>query len=467
MRRPARSALAGGILAAVALAGCGLGASGRSDPPPGPDATPYTSRTSLVDWPTYQHTADRAGRVAAGPRGALKVGWRADLEGAVYGQPLVLGDTLVVATEENQVYGLDARTGRQRWRTDLGTPQPRAGLPCGNIDPLGVTGTPAYDPATRRLFVAAETEGGAHTLWSLDPTDGRKDWHRSLDTQPDRNRLAEQQRGALLVTQGRVVTVFGGLAGDCDDYVGYAASVPTDGRGATTSYAVPTAREAGMWATPGAVASPDGMGTPAGTVLVASGNGAELKGRWDGSDSVIELDAASMRRRSVFAPSSWKDDNVKDLDLGSSSPVPVPARQRVVIAGKRGTVYLLKTPFGGIGSEVAQLDGCRAFGGSAVVGSSVVMGCHGPDAIRLLRVRRDGLSWAWTAKGLFTAPVVAGRRVYVADRETGDLVVLSLSSGREVSRQHAGRMPNFPSSVVSGDWVFVGSTDGVTAFRGE
>jgi len=451
----------------VALAGCGGTPPDRSGPPPTPDPSPYTSPSTLADWPTYQHGTDRAGRVAAGPRGALRVGWRADLEGAVYGQPLVLGDTLVVATEENQVYGLDARTGKQRWRTDLGTPQPQAGLPCGNIDPLGVTGTPAYDPVTRRVFVAAETKGGAHTLWAIDPTDGRRAWHRGLDTQPDRNRLAEQQRGALLVTQGRVITVFGGLAGDCDDYVGYAASVPADGRGATTSYAVPTAREAGMWATPGAVASPAGMGTPAGTVLVASGNGAELKGRWDGSDSAIELDAVMMRRRSVFAPSTWKDDNVKDLDLGSSSPVPVPAAKRVVIAGKRGTVYLLSTPFGGIGSEVASVEGCRAFGGSAVVGSSVLMACHGDDAIRQLRVRRDGLSWGWTASGLFGAPVVAGGgRVYVADRETGDLVVLALDSGRELSRQHAGRMPNFPSSVVSGDWVFVGSTDGVTAFRG-
>ena len=465
--RPVRSTLVVALLVAAALAGCGGGGHERSGPPPAADASPYTSPTSLVDWPTYQHGPDRAGRVPTGPQGALEVGWRADLEGAVYGQPLVLGDTLVVATEENQVYGLDARTGKQRWRTDLGRPQPQTGLPCGNIDPLGVTGTPAYDPVTRRLFVAAETAGGAHTLWAIDPTNGRRAWHRGLDTQPDRNRLAEQQRGALLVTQGRVITVFGGLAGDCDDYVGYAASVPTTGRGATASYAVPTAREAGMWATPGAVASPQGTGTPAGTVLVASGNGAELRGRWDGSDSAIELDATTMRRRSVFAPSTWADDNVKDLDLGSSSPVVVPARQRVVIAGKRGTVYLLRPPFGGIGSELAKIDGCRAFGGSAVVGSTVLMGCHGDDAVRQLRVGRDGLSWGWTAEKLFGTPVVAGSRVYVADRETGDLVVLARDSGRVVSRQHAGRMPNFPSVVVSGDWVFVGSTDGVTAFRGE
>ena len=127
--------------------------------------------------------------------------------------------------------------------------------------------------------MVAETIGGTHTLWALDPTTGRRRWHRTLDTQTNRNRLAEQQRSALLVTSGRVITTFGGLAGDCDNYVGYATSVPTDGRGATTSYAVPTAREAGMWAPPGAVVAER-------QVYVASGNGAELHGAWDKSDSV-------------------------------------------------------------------------------------------------------------------------------------------------------------------------------------
>ncbi len=96
----------------------------------------------------------------------------------------------------------------------------------------------------------------------------------------------------------------------------------------------------------------------------------------------------------------------------------------------------------------------------------MLVGCHGDDAVRLLHVSRDGLRWGWTATGIFGTPVVAGNRVHVADRETGDLVVLDLRTGREVSRHHAGRLPNFPSATVSGDWVFVGSLDGVTAFRG-
>ena len=61
---------------------------------------------------------------------------------------------------------------------------------------------------------------------------------------------------------------------------------------------------------------------------------------------------------------------------------------------------------------------------------------------------------------------MAGSRVYVADRGSGDLVVLSLATGTVLDRRHAGPLTHFPSQVVSGDWVFVPTTDGVTAFLG-
>jgi hypothetical protein len=246
-----------------------------------------------------------------------------------------------------------------------------------------------------------------------------------------------------------VVTAFGGLAGDCSNYVGYATSVATDGTGPTTGYAVPTAREAGMWAPSGPVEGANGH------VYVASGNGAEVNGTWDLSDSVTELDPVTMRRYSVFAPSTWKDDNVRDLDLGSSSPVPVPAVDRLVIAGKRGVVYLLRPTLGGVGSQVASLDGCTAFSGAAVAGTTVVLPCLGANRLR----------WSWTRSSLYGSPVIAGNRVFVADAGSGDLVVLRLRDGAVVARHHVGALPHFTSVVVSGDWVFVPTLAGVTALR--
>ena len=414
----------------------------------------------FTDWTQYHGSASRTGAVPRSPATPLRHAWTTGLRGAVYGEPLVLGSTLVVATEADRVYGLSARTGQRRWSVKLGRPQPLSGLPCGNIDPLGITGTPAYDATTGSVFVVAETVGGHHTLWALDASTGHRRWHEDLDLLPSRNRLAEQERSAVLVADGRVIVSFGGLAGDCDNYVGYVTSTAVTGRGHTYHYAVPTDREAGMWSPAGPVLGDNG------NVYVASGNGAELGGTWDHSDSVIELSPRTLEPQSIFAPSTWPEDNQGDLDLGTSSPAMVPSVHRIVIAGKRGTVYLLREHLGGVGSEVASLDGCSAFGGTAVTGSTVLFGCLFQHQVKALRVGRSGLTWRWAAPGVYGSPVVAGHRVYVADRDSGDLLVLRLSDGSLVQRLHAGSLTHFPSEVVDGGFVFVPTLDGVTAFRG-
>jgi polyvinyl alcohol dehydrogenase (cytochrome) len=255
-----------------------------------------------------------------------------------------------------------------------------------------------------------------------------------------------------------VIVTFGGLAGDCDNYVGYVTSTSVQGTGRTHHYAVPTTREAGMWAMPGAVRGRNGH------VYVASGNGAQLSGRWDKSDSVTELTAKRLRRVSAFAPSTWRDDNIRDLDLGSSSPTMLPGLRRIVIAGKRGVVYLLHQHFRGVGSAITKLAGCTAFGGSAVAGRTAIMPCLGENQVRALRVGSRSLHWQWSAD-VYGSPVIAGKRVYVTDRNTGDLVVLRLADGNPIQRLNAGTVTHFPSQTVSGDFVFVPTLSGVTAFR--
>src|SRR5438270_814981 len=83
---------------------------------------------------------------------------------------------------------------------------------------------------------------------------------------------------------------------------------------------------------------PPGAATgPGGDVYVATGNGAEVGGHYDDSDSVLRL-TPTLHRIALFAPASWSADNAQDLDLGSMSPALVGTG--VVIAGKRGDVYL-------------------------------------------------------------------------------------------------------------------------------
>ncbi len=83
--------------------------------------------------------------------------------GAIYAQLLFVAkgiqgkDVLIAATEEDNVAAFDADTGATLWSRTLGTPVLLSRLPCGNIDPLGITGTPVIDLASRTIFLDAMT----------------------------------------------------------------------------------------------------------------------------------------------------------------------------------------------------------------------------------------------------------------------------------------------------------------------
>src|SRR5262245_58571840 len=105
--------------------------------------------------------------------------------GAVYAQPLYVengpgGAAMVIfVTESNRVYALNAITGNIIWKRSVGTPV-SSGLPCGNIDPLGITGTPVVDLASRSLFFDAMVQGSTakHLIFSLNVDTGatRSGW---------------------------------------------------------------------------------------------------------------------------------------------------------------------------------------------------------------------------------------------------------------------------------------------------
>src|SRR6266550_6644037 len=86
------------------------------------------------------------------------------ISGNVYAQPLYIeggpnGPMIIVVTESNNVYALNPTTGTVVWqRTDIGPPV-TSGLPCGNISPAGITGTPVVDLASRSLFFDALIDG--------------------------------------------------------------------------------------------------------------------------------------------------------------------------------------------------------------------------------------------------------------------------------------------------------------------
>jgi len=471
LRRTARlaaAALAAGVL--TATAGCsgfavsssgGGGTSTGSAPSTRTLAPASDSGGHLAAaWPTYGRDFARSG-VAAGvaPAGPLKVSWQVHLDGAVYGQPLLVGPLVIVATENDSLYALDASTGRFVWRTHVGTPVPLADLPCGNIDPLGITGTPAYDADNGIVYAVAETSGYHHVLFGVSVTDGAVRLERDIPA-PDGQPRYDQQRPALAIEDGRVYVAFGGLYGDCGPYRGSVVGIPLDGSGSMVSYVVPTAREGAVWGTAGPVIGPDG------TLYVSVGNGSTSSTTFDGSDSVTALSPA-LRQVGIFAPSSWYDDSQHDLDLGSTQPALL-ASGMLLALGKSGTAYLVSAAHpGGVGGQLAQESVCPAYGAAAVAGSTVYEPCEqgGMAAISTagdkIRVLWRGPASAWGS------PVVGGGAVWVTDWTAGTLYELDPATGAiRYSLSLGTSLPHFASLSMTGSYAYLGTSQGVVAVAG-
>ncbi|MGF7234656.1 MAG: hypothetical protein ACQSGP_06825, partial [Frankia sp.] len=263
-------------------------------------------------------------------------------------------------------------------------------------------------------------------------------------------------RGALAVAGGRVYVPFGGLLGDCGNYVGYVSAVATNGTGPASTYAVPTAREGGIWAASGPAIAPNG------DVYVAVGNGASFRGAYDGSDSVLRLSADLSRRISYFAPKNWGSENAEDADLGSTGPVLLPGGLSLV-SGKNGEVYLLgATDLGGIDGQRASVGGCRGFGGIAYAQGAAYVPCT--SGLLRIDVTNGALRKAWQVNAAVNgSPVVGGNAVYRLVARGGVLDGLVAGGGRWLPGPNVGVASRFSSPVLAGGLVLVGTNSGVTA----
>ena len=454
-------------LLALAITGCGGGggappastATPAASPlPPAASTTPATQQPAW-NWPNYHRDAAHTGYAPGSPpAGRLAIAWRRRLNGAVYGQPLAVGGLVIAATEGDSVFGLDRATGQERWRVHVGTPVPLSALPCGNIDPLGITGTPVYDPATGLVYAVAETAGYRHVLVGVNAQSGQVAFRRDIPT-PDGQPRFDQQRGALAVAGGRIYIPFGGLDGDCGPYRGSVVGVPVSGHGPLISYLVPTARAGGIWTSGGLVTSPGG------TLYAGVGNGAATSGAYDGSDSVTAL-SLTLRETGIFAPDVWRQDNAGDVDLGSLSPVLLPGGL-VLAVGKRGIGYLLDgAHLGGVGGQLTAAAICHAYGGAAVSGTIAYVPCDSGLAAVDTAGRRLRVRWRGPAAAA-GSPVLGGGAVWVADVNAGILYQLSPASGQVRQQITLGApLPHFASPSLSGPLVVIGTMQGVVAVSG-
>ena len=361
-----------------------------------------------------------------------------------------------MATEADTVYALDAGTGRVLWRQHLGPPVPGSSLPCGDIDPSGITGTPVLDPSSGVLWVVAFVSPGHHDLVGLRAADGSVLSRRGVDP-PGADPLVEQQRGALALVGAVVYVPFGGLYGDCGAYHGFVVGLPAAGAGSMRVWQAPTSREGGVWAPPGPVVD------SAGDLWVATGN-SESTTAFDDGDAVVRL-SPDLVQEDVFAPGDWASLNVADADLGSTSPALLPGG-RVLQVGKQGIGYLLSSSHaGGVGGELFQARVCQsAFGGTAVSGSTAYVPCR--DGIAAVTVGGSGFSLRWHAAASDAGtPVVAGGVVWELGAD-GTLLGFDQASGAVRARLGLGTTVHFPAVSVAGGQLFAPTGDTVQAFGG-
>jgi hypothetical protein len=294
------------------------------------------------------------------------------VNGQVFAQPVVVGSTVIAATENDYVYGINAVTGAIQWSRSLGTPYHIT--TCGNIAPnIGVTAGPVYDPAVTTaaphglvLMVAQIVYNGSlrYRLFMLDPVTGARLATKFITGSPVNdssltfNAAQQLERPGLLLMNGWVYAAFGSHC-DHKPYVGYVAGVNVATEAVTlwTDESGVTENMAGIWQSGGGLMS-DGPGR----IFFTSGNGVSPPARAGTSppgqlaESVVRLAVSStgtLSAKDFFSPANAPTLDAGDTDFGSGGPTGLPFGTStypalLMQAGKDGRIFILnRTSLGG------------------------------------------------------------------------------------------------------------------------
>ena len=310
--------------------------------------------------------------VSSGTFGRL---WTTPVQGQVYAQPLLDDGTLFVATEEDDIYGLNPNTGAVQWSKSLGEPWNAGEIGCADLAPhVGVTATPVIDPTTGIAYFTykAYEEKEKEPEWFMDAvavaTGAQAPGFPVLLSGTAQNAAGqsfhpqtELQRPGLLLLEGVVYAAFGS---DCDHPVwqGWVFGVSTTGEVKARWAADETGEGAGIWQS-GAGLTSDGPGT----ILLSTGNGGAPSNPLPGDtppedlgESIVRLDVqsdGSLKAVDFFAPYDADFLDTWDADFASGGVTGLPEEyfgtpdipHLAVAVGKDGYVYLLnRDNLGGI-----------------------------------------------------------------------------------------------------------------------
>ena len=381
------------------------------------------------------------------------------ISGNVYAQPLYIeggpnGPMIIAVTESNNVYALDATTGTVIWqRSDIGPSVPSSSLPCSNINPVGITGTPVVELASRRLFFDALINGATikHFIYSLDVDTGETNlgWPVDVNATANYNGMTfesriQEERGALALVDGIVYVSYSGYSGDCETYHGWVVGVDINSPTNVLAWAT-IAVGGGIWGN-GGVAS-DGT-----NMFVVTGNTFNTGGNWMGGEAIIRLQAGPVFS-DFWAPTNWINLDEGDIDLGgvSATVIDVPGAtpsQLVLALGKDSNAYLVdRNNLGGVTSPVAQAGVSGINRGTSAVTYHTSQGTYfafhnEANAIRAYKITPTNpptITFAWsmsqTGRGspwvttngatnfiVWVAGVAGDQRLHAYDGDTGAVI---------------------------------------------
>jgi hypothetical protein len=298
--------------------------------------------------------------------GVLSTDGATSAKNNVYATPLyvengVMGKgTFYVATEAGTLYALDEATGGVTWHTNVAPSPAQSGVCTGNIGPIGITGTPAIDLATRLIVFDSPTADASqniatHVIYGLSIDTGTIVWQVDVSTVTDGHGTAftpptQNQRSAVLILNGVAYVAYGGHYGDCGTYHGWLVGVPLDGQG-VKAWATSTDK-AGMW-------GPGGPSSDGQSIFVSTGNAPAVDAGvgWSESEGMFRLDQGPSFAGGAgdsFAVYNWDFLDLHDKDLGGSMPLVIDApaispSKLLLGQGKDGNLYLVdRTNLGGV-----------------------------------------------------------------------------------------------------------------------
>ena len=298
-----------------------------------------------ASWLTFGGTPQRDGWARAETElcvanvGALKLGWKTQLDNAVKEMnsltaPLVVekllsprgfNDAVIVAGASDTLFAVDADTGKLLWQTKFSA-EGKSRFADSFLCPNALNATPVVEGRSNAKTVYAVSSDGK--LHAVNAVNGEERMPPLPFVPP------YSKPWSLNLVDGVVYTVLSQGCNGARSAI-YAMDMK-DPKHPVKSFQVASGG-GGIWGRAGAAISRDGV------IYVETGDGPSDANAGNYANSFVAVSARDMKLVDYYTPANYRFIDHKDLDMGCISPLIFPFGGRTLVAGagKEGVLYLL------------------------------------------------------------------------------------------------------------------------------